>query len=141
MKSLFCIIVLVLAFPTNILAHGDENEKEYKPAAKAFIVSPKDGAKVSRTFKVQFGLMGMNVSPAGIAKKNSGHHHLLIDGKKLPNLNAPLGAEVTHFGGGQTETEVTLEPGKHTLQLILGDHLHRPHTPPVVSKKITVIVE
>ncbi|MBE9397387.1 DUF4399 domain-containing protein [Pontibacterium sp. N1Y112] len=110
-------------------------------AAKAYIVSPSNGETVSTTFTVIFGLKGMGVSPAGIEKENTGHHHLLIDMESLPPLDQPLGAEVKHFGGGQTETTLTLSPGKHTLQLILGDHLHKPHNPPVVSDPITIEVK
>ena len=46
-----------------------------------------------------------------------------------------------HFGGGQTEVELTLPPGRHTLQLVLGDHLHIPHDPPVVSQPVTITVK
>ncbi|MCO4759826.1 MAG: DUF4399 domain-containing protein, partial [Oceanospirillaceae bacterium] len=88
-----------------------------------------------------FGLKGMGVSPAGVKKENTGHHHLLVDMESLPPLDQPLGAEVKHFGGGQTETTLTLPPGQHTLQLILGDHLHTPHNPPVVSDPITIEVK
>ncbi|MGB0496604.1 MAG: DUF4399 domain-containing protein, partial [Kangiellaceae bacterium] len=108
--------------------------------AKAYIISPKNGATVPTTFKVVFGLSGMGVSPAGINREYTGHHHLLVDGK-MPDLLKPLGAEVKHFGGGQTEAFVTLPKGKHTLSLILGDYLHRPHNPAVVSEPITVYVK
>jgi Domain of unknown function (DUF4399) len=140
MKNLIFITIFLALFPLQINAHGDE-ENKHQLKAKAFIISPKDGDKVAKTFTVKFGLMGMQVSPAGKEVHNSGHHHLLIDTEVLPDLNKPLGAEVTHFGGGQTETTLTLSPGKHTLQLILGDHLHRPHNPPVLSRKITITVE
>lgn len=108
--------------------------------AAAYIISPADGATVASTFTVQFGLKGMGVSPAGIEKANTGHHHLLIDGE-LPPAGKPMGKEVQHFGGGQTEASVSLTPGKHTLQLVLGNHFHVPHNPPVVSEKITVTVK
>jgi Domain of unknown function (DUF4399) len=138
-KAIF-ITILLAVVSSQTLAHGDHEDRQ-PLKAQAFIISPKDGDTVSKTFTVKFGLMGMRVSPAGKEVPNSGHHHLLIDADKLPDLTKPLGAEVTHFGGGQTETSITLEPGKHTLQLILGDHLHKPHNPAVLSKKITVIVE
>lgn len=111
--------------------HGD---------ARAYIISPQNGAVVPSTFKVAFGLTGMGVAPAGVERDNTGHHHLLIDAEELPPLDQPLGSDVKHFGGGQTETTLTLKPGKHTLQLILADHLHRPHNPPVISEKITIEV-
>ena len=108
--------------------------------AEAYIISPANGATVGTTFTVQFGLKGMGVAPAGFDKTNTGHHHLIIDGQ-LPPAGRPMGSEVKHFGGGQTETTITLPKGKHSLQLILGNHLHVPHTPPVVSEKITVYVK
>ncbi|ALO45131.1 DUF4399 domain-containing protein [Pseudohongiella spirulinae] len=109
--------------------------------ASVYIVSPQNGDTVSTTFTVVFGLSGMGVAPAGIAMPNTGHHHLLINMDTLPDLGQPLGADVMHFGLGQTETTVTLEPGQHTLQLVLGDHMHVPHNPPVMSEKITITVE
>ena len=112
------------------------------PGAEVYIISPKDGAKVSSPFVVQFGLKGMGIAPAGIKFDNTGHHHLLIDTDAPADSSAPLPAsdKVVHFGKGQTETTLTLPPGKHTLQLLLGDFSHVPHNPPVVSKKITVTV-
>ncbi|MCB1063441.1 MAG: DUF4399 domain-containing protein [Verrucomicrobiae bacterium] len=117
-----------------------------RPAdAKLYIISPKDGAKVKGTFTVRFGLKGMGVAPAGIYMSEempTGHHHLVID-SELPNLKLPFPKDEKnlHFGGGQTETTLTLAPGEHTLQLVLGDHSHIPHDPPLMSEKITITVE
>ncbi|WP_237060698.1 DUF4399 domain-containing protein [Microbulbifer sediminum] len=130
------------------LLHADDHNKAASqvskaPAdARAYILSPKDGEKVGKTFTVRFGLSGMGIAPAGIDKESTGHHHLLIDVDQLPSMNKPLPAtdNIIHFGGGQTETEITLSPGKHTLQLLLGNHLHIPHSNPVLSEKITVVV-
>lgn len=110
--------------------------------AEVYIVSPKDGAKVTSPVVVQFGLKGMGIAPAGVKFDNTGHHHLLIDTDPPADLNAPLPAsdKVVHFGKGQTETTLTLTPGKHTLQLLLGDYSHVPHNPAVMSKKITITV-
>jgi Domain of unknown function (DUF4399) len=110
--------------------------------AEAYIISPKSGAKVTSPFVVRFGLKGMGVAPAGVKFDNTGHHHLLVDTDPPADLNAPLPAtdKIVHFGKGQTETTLTLPPGKHTLQLLLGDQNHVPHNPPVMSKKITVTV-
>jgi hypothetical protein len=111
--------------------------------AEVYIVSPKDGAKVKGPVTVVFGLKGMGIAPAGIKFDNSGHHHLLIDTDSPTDLSLPLPADDhnVHFGKGQTETTLTLSPGKHTLQLVLADHLHTPHVPAVISKKITIVVE
>jgi len=109
--------------------------------ASVYIISPADGDTVPSTFTVHFGLKGMGVAPAGIDKENTGHHHLLVDGKMMVVLDQPLGTDVKHFGGGQTQTELTLDPGQHTLQLILGDMAHVPHDPPVASEVITINVQ
>lgn len=107
-----------------------------------YIISPKDGDTVRSPVTVRFGLRGMGVAPAGIAMENTGHHHLLIDAAPPPfDQPVPADAHHVHFGKGQTEASVTLAPGKHTLQLLLADHLHIPHDPPVMSKPITITVE
>jgi hypothetical protein len=118
--------------------------REPSPAgAEVYIVSPKDGAKVKSPVTVVFGLKGMGVAPAGIKFDNTGHHHLLVDTDAPADLSQPLPAteKIIHFGKGQTETTLTLPPGKHTLQLVLGDFLHIPHEPAVISRKITIVVE
>jgi hypothetical protein len=110
--------------------------------AEVYIQSPADGAQVRSPFLVRFGLRGMGVAPAGITNPNTGHHHLLIDLAELPpdNLPLPQTDQVRHFGAGQTEVELSLPPGQHTLQLVLGDALHIPHDPPLRSAKITITV-
>ena len=115
---------------------------EAPAAAEAYIQTPADGAEVSSPVTVRFGLRGIGVAPAGITAANTGHHHLLVDLDTLPPDNLPLPStdQVRHFGAGQTETELELAPGEHTLQLVLGDALHIPHLPPVQSEKITITV-
>jgi hypothetical protein len=110
--------------------------------AELYFISPQDGATVKSPLTVRFGLRGMGVAPAGVAIENTGHHHLLIDAELPPqNMPVPADANHVHFGKGQTEASVTLAPGRHRLQLLLGDHLHIPHDPPVASKPITITVE
>ena len=112
------------------------------PSAKVFIISPKDGAEVSSPFEVVFGLQGMGIAPAGINFPNTGHHHLLIDLDELPDLKSgiPADAQHLHFGKGQTQATIELDPGEHTLQLLLGDWMHVPHETPVISEKINILV-
>jgi hypothetical protein len=122
---------------------ADAQDRTPSPAgAKVYIISPKNGATVKSPFTVKFGIKGMTLAPAGEKTENSGHHHLLIDIDPPADLSKPLPAtdQIKHFGKAQTETELTLPPGKHTLQLLLGDSLHIPHNPPVLSKKITITV-
>ena len=118
-------------------------EKSSSPdKAMLYIISPQDGDTVSSPVKVIFGLNGMGVAPAGIKMKNTGHHHLLIDLAQLPDINLPIPSDDhhRHFGKGQTEAFIELDKGEHTLQLILGDHMHVPHEPPIISKKIRIKV-
>jgi len=111
--------------------------------AAVYIISPANGATVGQEVTVRFGLKGMGVAPAGVAKEHTGHHHLLVDVKELPAAGQPIpnDANHIHFGGGQTETTLKLKPGTHTLQLELGDQNHVPFDPAVVSKKITIHVK
>ncbi|MCW8904677.1 MULTISPECIES: DUF4399 domain-containing protein [Sedimenticola] len=133
------LLLLLLLITTPVLA---EMARTPSPEdASVYIISPADGDTVPSTFTVHFGLKGMGVAPAGIDKENTGHHHLLVDGKAMPMMDQPLGTDIKHFGGGQTQTELTLTPGQHTLQLILGDKAHVPHDPPVASEVITITVQ
>lgn len=111
--------------------------------ASVRIISPAEGAVVTSPVRVVFGLSGMGVAPAGTLRENTGHHHLLVDATELPNLGLPIPTDANHkhFGAGQTEVELELAPGKHTLQLLLGDHRHVPHDAPIVSERITIEVE
>lgn len=110
--------------------------------AMEYFIAPQNGAKVTSPFTVRFGLKGMGVAPAGVTNANTGHHHLLIDTDLPPdNLPIPNDDKHRHFGAGQTEVELTLPPGQHTLQLVLGDANHIPHQPPVHSEKITITVQ
>jgi hypothetical protein len=140
--------LLLLALPA--LANAQQNAaapaaalpRTAAPAgAVVYFVSPANNATVKSPFTVQFGLRGMGVAPAGATNPNTGHHHLIIDADTPPD-NLPIANDEKHrhFGGGQTEVELTLPPGQHTLQLVLGDALHIPHQPPIRSEKITITV-
>ena len=111
-------------------------------SAELYFISPADGETVQNPVVVRFGLKNMGVAPAGTDVANTGHHHLLID-TELPTMNLPIAKDDKHrhFGGGQTEASIELSPGKHTLQLLLGDFSHIPHNLPVASKQITITVE
>jgi len=141
MKTFPMMIALVLV--SFAAAAADVPLSPSPAGASVFFVEPADGATVPATFTVKFGVKGMTIAPAGTDQPNSGHHHLLIDVAEAPDMKQPLPANehVVHFGKGQTETQVTLPPGKHTLQLVFANYLHIPHDPPVVSKQITVTVK
>jgi hypothetical protein len=110
--------------------------------ARAYIISPADGETVRSPVTVRFGLSGLGVAPAGVANPMTGHHHLIIDAPTPDEaLPIPNDENHRHFGGGQTEVTIALPPGAHTLQLVLGDHNHVPHEPPVASDTITITVE
>ena len=112
--------------------------------AAAYIISPEEGATVhGEAVKVVFGLRRMGVAPAGVEAEDTGHHHLLVDVATMPDMDLPIPADSNHihFGKGQTETILTLSPGSHTLQLLLGDYRHIPHDPPVASAVVSITVE
>lgn len=141
MKRSSMLLVLALASPFAVAAGLPSHSA---PAGAAvYIIAPVDGATVSNPVTVTFGLKGMGVAPAGIDKANTGHHHLLVDATQLPAAGQPIPADKQHlhFGGGQTQTQLTLTPGTHTLQLELGDMHHVPFQPALVSKQITIHVK
>jgi hypothetical protein len=135
----------VMALAMCLLAATAVADRMAAPAgAEVYFIAPQNGAKLHGPVTVKFGLKGMGIAPAGVKFDNTGHHHLLIDTDiKDINLDAPLplSDKVLHFGKGQTETVLTLSPGKHTLQLVLGDYTHIPFDPALTSKQITITVE
>jgi hypothetical protein len=142
MGAAFCALCL----PQLVMA----SDTVSPPGAASYFVNLADGDIVSSPLKVVFGLSGMGVAPAGVEAENTGHHHLLIDRPPLgrgedgaAEFDANLIADEhnVHFGKGQTETVIELAPGRHTLQLVLGDANHIPHDPPVMSAVITITVE
>ncbi len=118
------------------------DRKPSPEGATVYVVSPTGGAALENPVRVVFGLKGAGVAPAGSDLPDTGHHHLLVDAD-LPPLNLPIPADDRHihFGGGQTETVLTLSPGTHTLQLLLGDFIHIPHDPPLMSERVTIEVQ
>ena len=135
------IITLILCsgFLSSALAHSYHADKE----KSVFFVTPSNNEILTNPIKIGFGATGVDIVPAGVDKPMSGHHHLLINVDKLPDMKSPIPADKNHlhFGAGQTETEINLPKGKHTLQLLLGNHLHIPHADPVMSEKIEITVK
>ena len=110
--------------------------------ARVYFITPTDGETLTSVVIVRFGLANMGVAPAGVEKDGTGHHHLIVDADLPPaGLPVPATDHYRHFGHGQTEVVLELEPGEHTLQLLLADHLHIPHDPPVVSERISITVK
>ena len=153
-RILVATIVTLGLCPVAALAHDDSHGVQ--PAAVAdpgqgrtaspkgtevYFHYPLDGIRVPQRFTVRLGLRGMGIAPAGVVKPLTGHHHLLVDAGK-PDPDAPIPSDYNHIhlGNGQTEVVLTLTPGTHTLQLLMADHAHIPHVPPVMSKKITIYV-
>ncbi|MFE8070362.1 DUF4399 domain-containing protein [Marinobacteraceae bacterium S3BR75-40.1] len=131
--TLFCALLLL---PLSALATPAPDN------ASVYFITPLDGQTVSSPVTVRFGTEGIGVAPAGVEKANTGHHHLLIDVDELPPMDQPIPSNehFRHFGGGQTQADIELAPGKHTLQLLMGDANHVPHNPPVMSNRITIEV-
>jgi hypothetical protein len=115
---------------------------EAPDGARVYFIAPANGDTVTSPVDIEFGIEGMTVVPAGVEQAASGHHHLVVDAELPdPTLPIPKSDHYIHFGDGSTSTTLELEPGEHTLQLVLGDHLHIPHSPPVHSKVIRITVE
>jgi len=117
-----------------------------KPAPKdalLYFVWPQNGAVIKGGFWCRFGLRNMGVTHAGDSYPNAGHHHLFVDVNEPLNPKEPIPSDKSHlhFGAGQTEARIELPPGRHTLQLVLGDADHYPFNPPIVSEKITITIK
>jgi hypothetical protein len=110
--------------------------------AYLYIIWPNNNERIKGAFWCRFGLRGMGIARAGDHHENSGHHHLLIDVDEplKPGDVIPADKNHVHFGAGQSEARLDLPPGKHTLQLVLGDADHKVFNPPIVSRKVTVYV-
>lgn len=143
MKALLATCGLLAAVTLAAPAMAETPRTPAPAGAAVYFIEPANGASIAGPVNVRFGLKGMGVAPAGTDAPDTGHHHLLVDVAELPGLDAPLPAtdNIRHFGKGQTETEISLPPGQHTLQLLLGDKNHVPHQPPVLSEKITITVK
>lgn len=134
------IAVALLSFSLGAATHTPPDH------ARVYFVDIKDGDVVKASLHVEFGIEGFGVVPAGYTGKErhkAGHFHLLLDVQELPDMDAPIprGAQHIHYDQGEREAVLELTPGKHTLQLLLGDEEHEPHAPPLMSEKITIIVE
>ncbi|WP_136440086.1 DUF4399 domain-containing protein [Pacificoceanicola onchidii] len=146
-RSALTALALLAAGP---LVAQQGGETPAPDGASVYFANLSDGDTVSSPLTVVFGLKGMGVAPSGVEKENTGHHHLLVnrppfgegeDGMEEMQYGLPADDNHKHFGGGQTEVTLELEPGKHTLQLVLGDAGHVPHSTPVMSEQITITVE
>jgi hypothetical protein len=108
---------------------------------RVYIESPQNGAPAQSPVEIVFGLDGMELAPAGTYAPDTGHHHLIID-NDLPDLGMPIPSNKNHlhFGKAQDRVLLDLEPGMHTLQLLLGDGSHIPHQPQLISEKIAITI-
>lgn len=139
---LLAVAIASILVSTSACAQDEWERREAPPGARAYIISPANGEIVSSPFTVKFGLQNMGVAPAGVDYPDTGHHHLAIN-RDVTNFDEPMISgepDLLHFGGGQTEAVVELDPGEYTLQMILGDTDHVPHDPPVMSSKVTITV-
>ena len=136
-----CFVATAEAQSSDIHSPPNGGPSRAAPGAVVYFIDLKSGDTIQTKTIIHFGLRNMSVSPAGIDRQNAGHHHLLID-TDLPPLDEPIPNDFSHqhFGAGETEAEITLTPGTHTLQLLMGDKDHIAHNPPVMSEKICVKV-
>jgi hypothetical protein len=137
-----CAILLQGCSGNNEAEQGNAAADAATTAPRVFIASPADGESRQSPVTVEFGIDDFLLAPAGTFEPSTGHHHLLVDAE-LPPLNQPIPSDANHlhFGKAQTETILELEPGTHTLQLLLGDGAHVPHDAALISERITITVE
>ncbi|GAC1345167.1 MAG: DUF4399 domain-containing protein [Acetobacteraceae bacterium] len=141
LKATVCLLFLGIGAPA-FAQTGRSAERSTAPTdASIYIIEPHNGQVVGPHVRVVFGARNLGVAPAGMKFANTGHHHLLVDAP-LPPLGEPFPSDRRHlhYGTGETETVIDLPGGRHTLQLVMGDHNHVPHDPPVISKPITIFV-
>ena len=140
MKYLLVILITIICIfcISSVTARSPSSSGAY-----VYIISPANGEIVTSPIIIKFGLHGMGVAPAGTEIKGTGHHHLLVNVEKLPDLDKPIPADDhhIHYGKGQTEALIDLAPGKHTLQLLFADFVHVPHEPVLISEPITIHVK
>ncbi|MGJ5180171.1 DUF4399 domain-containing protein [Bradyrhizobium oligotrophicum] len=140
-SSLACLALAVSL--TLAPYHARAQSRSAPKDAYVYFIYPTDGDTVKSLFWCRFGLRNMGVTHAGDNFSNTGHHHLLIDSNEQisPGEPIPQDRQHLHYGGGETEALIELPPGKHTLQLVMGDGMHFNFDPPLMSKKITITVE
>lgn len=136
--AMSALTAILLLLPTQASAQGKTAPRD----AYLYFISPSDGDTVKSPFWCRFGLRNMGVTHAGDSFSNTGHHHLLIDSDEAisPGEPIPQDRKHLHYGGGETEALIELPPGRHTLQLVMGDGMHFNFDPPLLSKKITITV-
>ncbi len=141
MKHNFIRVILISVCLMFSIVHAYQSSSPENASVE--IVGIEDGEVYKSPINIEFVINNMEVVPAGTKKKNSGHHHLLLNLENMPNLKAPLPStqNIIHFGKAQKSTKLELKEGKHTIQLLFADHLHIPHDPPVLSKKISIIIK
>jgi Domain of unknown function (DUF4399) len=146
MRTLALAALLFTASTGTVLAADAAPDNFWPKDARIYIISPKSGATVTSPVTIKFGHKGIGIAPAGDKTPNTGHFHVLIDQALPSDLSVPLPANdhILHYGKAQTEATLDatkLPPGKHTLQLVMGDASHIPHSPALVSRKITITVQ
>ncbi|MBH32552.1 MAG: rod shape-determining protein RodA [Gammaproteobacteria bacterium] len=141
MKHNFIRVILISVCLIFSIVHAYQSSSPENASVE--IMGIEDGGVYKSPISIEFVINNMEVVPAGTKKKNSGHHHLLLNLESMPNLKAPLPStqNIIHFGKAQKSTKLELKEGKHTIQLLFADHLHIPHDPPVISKKISIIIK
>ena len=125
----------------NFFTMGNAWSHSVSMKASTFIVSPINDAQLSSPFKVKFGIKHFKIAPAGENIHKAGHYHLLIDQTEPLSMDAPIPSDQKHldFEQGETEAIISLPPGKHTLQLVVGDEEHEPFQE-LVSTPISITV-
>ncbi|MEM6356764.1 MAG: DUF4399 domain-containing protein [Pseudomonadota bacterium] len=141
MRITHLIVAAALGVSPSLALAGETPSPE---GAETYFIGLEDGTTVSNPVTLRFGARNIGIAPAGVEWPDTGHHHLIInEAIEGAELSEPIPADDQHrhFGGGQTEVTLDLPAGTHTIQLVMGDHDHIPHDPPVMSERITITVK
>ena len=107
-----------------------------KPTGRVFFVSPQNGEEVKSPVQFKMGVEGMEIQPAGEVVEGKGHHHIIINGESYSSgQTVPFIEKKTyHFGKGQTEASIDLEPGEYDISLQFANGAHISYGPELSTK-------
>ncbi|MGH9243800.1 MAG: DUF4399 domain-containing protein [Acidimicrobiales bacterium] len=104
---------------------GNGRNGDAATEATVSIAAPGDDEEVTSPVAIEMEADGITIEPAGEVRDGAGHFHIIVDvGCVDPGETIPMTEGYNHFGMGQTEAEVELEPGEHELCLQAGDGAH-----------------
>ena len=113
LAGIACVIALVLT------ACGDDD------GPTVTLTAPTDDAHIAGGVQLAMSADGLTIEEAGEVHDDAGHFHVIADdGCTETGAAVARDADHVHFGKGQSEGVIYLEPGAHELCLQAGDGEH-----------------